>query len=608
MTVVVQRSFDDLGTPLYDVTFCVVDIETTGGAAADGGITEIGAVRLRGGERLGTFQTLVNPGRAIPTAITVLTGITETMVVPAPRIDAVLPALAEFVGDAVIVGHNVRYDLGFLNAALERTDRPRFANRSIDTCALARRLVRDEVPDCKLGTLAARYRLPNQPSHRALDDALATGDLLHVLLERAGSLGVSGLDDLLALPTMSGHAQASKLKLTTSLPRAPGVYRFRDRTGRVLYVGKATDLRARVRSYFSSDARRKIGQLLRETVAIDHEVCTSPLEAAVREVRLIHDLQPRFNRQAKVWSKYAYLKLTLNEPFPRLSVVRTAKDDGGLYLGPLSSAGFARRVAEAIESTVPLRRCSTRLGRSAGGRNAPCTAAQLGVATCPCAGSISAAAYAEIVDRTVRGLTTDPHLLLDPLRDRMHLLAADDRFEEAADVRNRASTLAQALRRQRRLDGLRRAGRVVLRLPDHGQVELDHGRLVATRPPPATAGLPDAPTPQIALDLPAAGCLTTGGGISQDRPGDLRVEARSLFSAGRGDNEPRGPLGIIEPRPPLLLDPLPLDLADELACIAAWLDRHAHGLELVHSDGGLSSAIPAIDSFEPAPGPIVGRR
>jgi DNA polymerase III subunit epsilon len=587
MVLAGQRSFDDLGTPLHQVTFCVVDIETTGGAAADGGITEVGAVLLRGGECLGTFQTLVNPGQAIPPAITVLTGITASMVQPAPRIEAVLPALLEFAGDAVIVGHNIRYDLGFLNAAYERASYPRLVNRSIDTCALARRLVRDEVPDCKLGTLAARFRLDHVPSHRALDDALATGDLLHLLLERAGSLGVTGLDDLLSLPTMAGHPQAGKLKLTANLPRSPGVYRFRDRTGRVLYVGKATDLRARVRSYFSSDSRRKVGQLLRETASIDHDVCANVLEAAVREVRLIHELQPRFNRQAKTWSRYAYLKLTLNEPFPRLSVVKATRDDGGLYLGPLPSTTFARKVAEAIETTVPLRRCTARVSRGGGGREAPCTAAQLGVATCPCAGTITAAAYADIVERAIRGLTVDPRVLLDPLRDRMHALAATERYEEAADVRDRAAALAQALRRQRRLDTLRRAGRIVLSLPDRAQVELDHGRLVASHPPAPADGSPAADTAgpaQVALDLATAG------------RSPRRLHADGARAAG-------GPVAasgaLFEARPRLLLDPLPRDLADELACVAAWLERHAHSVELVHSEGELASAIPAIASFEP---------
>src|SRR3954453_22996129 len=112
-----QRSFDELGTPLRDVTFCVLDLETTGGSPSDDSITEIGAIKVRGGECLGTFQTLVNPGRAIPPSITILTGISDAMVVPAPRIEHVLPSLLEFCRDSVIVGHNVRFDVGFLNAA-----------------------------------------------------------------------------------------------------------------------------------------------------------------------------------------------------------------------------------------------------------------------------------------------------------------------------------------------------------------------------------------------------------------------------------------------------------------------------------------------------------
>jgi DNA polymerase III subunit epsilon len=559
-----QRSFDDLGVPLHDVTFCVIDLETTGGAPDVDRITEVGAVRLRGGECLGTFQTLVNPGRAIPPSITVLTGITEAMVVPAPRIEAVLPSLLEFVGDAVIVGHNVRFDLGFLRAALDRAERPVLANRSVDTVALAKRLVRDEVPNLRLGTLASRLRLPHRPSHRALDDALATGDLLHVLLERAAGLGVLGLDDLLALPTMQGHAQAAKLPLTARLPREPGVYLFRDRTGRILYVGKATNLRQRVRSYFSGETRRKVGPLLRETHAIDHEVCHHPLEAAVREVRLIHQHAPRYNRHGRDWQKYVYLKLTTNEAFPRLSVVRAARLDGGCYLGPLPSTRFARRVAEAIESIVALRRCTAR--PPATPRSAPCAPAQLGVATCPCAGTITAAAYADLVGTVLRGLTTDPELLLEPLRSRMQALAGADRFEEAADVRDRAAALAGAIRRQRRLDGLRRAGRLVVDLPAGG-AELRHGRLVR-------AWGPSGPGPE-----------PTG-----TAPGAVAVAVAATLPA----------VGI----PLELRDPLPRDQADELACVGAWLDHRAGEVRVRHCDGGLAMPLPALPTFVPAPGAV----
>lgn len=540
----VQRSFDDLGTPLAEVTFCVFDVETTGTSAVDAAICEIGAVKVRGGECLGTFATLVNPGVPIPPHITYLTGITEAMVAPAPPIEAVLPAFVEFAGDAVLVGHNVRFDVGFLRAALARAGYAPPANRVVDTCALARRLVRDEVPNLRLATLAERLRLPHRPTHRALDDALATVDLLHLLLERAASFGVLGLDDLLELPTIRGHPEAGKLRLTTALPRAPGVYLFRDAAGRILYVGKATNLRARVRSYFGGDERRKVGALLRETAAVDHIVCANPLEAAVLEVRLIHEHRPRFNRRAKAWQRYAYVKLTLDERFPRLAVVRAPRaGDGCLYVGPLPSVGMARQVVEAVESAAPIRRCARRPPRRP--LPAPCTPAQLGVAACPCAGACSEQEYAAIVARVVRGLTSEPQLLLDPLLARMRALADAQRYEEAADVRDRAVALARALARQRRLEALHRSGRLVVDVPGEGGAVLLAGQLVEAWGPSG----PDGQT--VAW---------------------LRSATASPPSPG----------------------PLPREVADELACVAAWLEERANRARLIRCDGEWAWPLPAL--------------
>lgn len=332
-----QRSFDELGSPLHNVTFCVFDVETTGGNAETCQITEIGAVKVRGGEVLGTFRSLVNPGCAIPRNITVITGITDQLVLPAPSIDQVLPAFLEFMGGAVVVGHNVRFDWAFLHAAIRVWGGPMLGNQRIDTLALARRLLADEMPQFSLGELARRLRLPHQPAHRALDDAWATTDLLHVLIERATSWGVTGLDDLVALPTIAGHPQWKKLSLTNDLPRKPGVYLFHDVDGRALYVGKATDLRSRVRSYFSSDTRRKVAQLLRETHRISHRVCSNTLEAEVVELRLIHELRPRFNQKNKRPFSPTWVKLTTAEQFPRLAIVRN-NTAPGCYLGPFPFA------------------------------------------------------------------------------------------------------------------------------------------------------------------------------------------------------------------------------------------------------------------------------
>ncbi len=552
-----QRSFDDLGTPLAEVTFCVVDLETTGASPAECGITEIGAVKVRGGECLGTFQTLVNPGRAIPPEIVVLTGITESMVHPAPRIEAVLPTLAEFMGGCVLVGHNLRFDVSFLDAAYTRRGWDRLGHPMVDTHALARRLVRDEVPNCRLGTLASRLRLDHRPTHRALDDALATTDLLHLLLERAAGVGVLGLDDLLALPRLGGHPNAAKLRLTAALPRTAGVYLFEDVAGRVLYVGKATNLRQRVRSYFSGDDRRKVGPLLRETQRIRHLPCRSTLEAAVAEIRLIQQHQPRYNQHGKRRGSWSYVKLTLGEPFPRLSVVRSGRADGAAYLGPLSTR-LAQVVVDAVHTVVPLRRCAERIPIGGGRRDAPCAPAQLGVAHCPCAGGVDARQYSTHVDTVVRAFGGDADVLLGALHDRMHALAGASRYEEAADARDRAAALAGALRRQHRLDALRRTGTLHVRFDDGSGAELRGGRLVRTWEPRVTEAL------ALGLEWPVADD-TTGA-------------------------------------------PLTPSEADELACVAAWLDAAPPGVRVEVVEGGPWVPPVGVRSFAPAPSALAARR
>ena len=476
MSLAIQRSFDDFGAHLSEVPFCVLDLETTGGSAADLGITEIGAVRYRGGVETGRFHTLVNPGLPIPPFITILTGITHAMVVEAPRVSEVMPAFIEFLGDAVIVGHNVRYDLSFLNAAAEAHGYGRLPNRSVDTLGLARRLVHSEIRDLTLGSLAAYARSPVAPSHRALDDALATAHLLWWLLERAGTIGVTHLDDLLALPTARGRADYRKITLADGLPRRPGVYLFRDRRGEVFYVGKAKDLRSRVRSYFYGDTRRSVQQMLRELDSVDHRVCDTELEAEVTELRLIAAHRPRHNKRSKPPRSSHWVRLT-NEAFPRLSLARTVVPDALFHLGPFRTQTSARVVMEALWDALPVRRCTHRPGS----RVAPCPFAQLGAAMCPCDGTLSREEYLPVVETLVRAVDADPGLILGRLEARIVGLAGEQRFEEAGWVRDRHRAVARALERRRAWMAMQRAGMVRAEGSDGGAL-IDRGRLIASWP------------------------------------------------------------------------------------------------------------------------------
>jgi DNA polymerase-3 subunit epsilon len=489
-----QRTFEDMEAALHAVPFCVLDLETTGATAADCEITEIGAVKYLGGELVGTFQTLVNPGTAIPPFITVLTGITQAMVVEAPAIGEALPAFLEFVGDAVIVGHNVRFDLSFLNASAERLGYGRLANRSVDTLGLSRRLVRSEVRNLKLSSLAAHFRAPHPPTHRALDDAKATAHVFWALLERAGTLGVTHLDDLLTLPTARGSAHYAKIELTADLPRRPGVYFFHDRDGSVIYVGKAKNLRSRVRSYFYGDDRRSVAQMLRDLERIDYRVCETELEAEVVELRLIAEHTPRYNRRSRPPRSQTWIKLT-TERFPRLSMVRTVRDDAALYLGPFRSRKAAEVVVHAIWDAVPIRRCNT----ASMTRAAACSYGQLGTALCPCDGTVGEAVYQAVVDQVRNGIDDDPALMLDALRGRMSRLARDRRFEDAAEVRNRYQSLARTIERRRAWQSLTAAGTLWAEEASGDGVAIRHGRLVASwnarSQPPLVAAEDPALTP-----------------------------------------------------------------------------------------------------------------
>jgi len=193
-------------TLLSDITFAVIDLETSGGSPKSGaGITEIGVVKVRGGVVLGTFQSFVDPGHSLPPFITQLTGITDDMLLSAPFIDEVLPTLFAFLGapeETVLVAHNSPFDMSFLKAAALVHAYPWPNYLTVDTARLARAVLdRDEVINCKLGTLAEFFKTETSPNHRALDDALATVDVLHGIIERLAGHKVRTFEEMRSFPS-----------------------------------------------------------------------------------------------------------------------------------------------------------------------------------------------------------------------------------------------------------------------------------------------------------------------------------------------------------------------------------------------------------------------
>ncbi|MEZ5097583.1 MAG: DEDD exonuclease domain-containing protein [Nocardioides sp.] len=488
-----QRSLDELGRPLRELTFCVVDLETTGGSAEGGSmITEIGAVKVRGGEVLGEFQTLVNPHTPIPAFIAVLTGITSGMVADAPSIETALPAFLEFAQGCVLVAHNAPFDVGFLQhfAALQGRPWPSF--EVLDTARLARRVItREDAPNCKLSSLARVFHSTTTPNHRALADARATVDVLHGLMERLGGLGVHTLEELQTFSAHVSAAQRRKRHLAEGLPHQPGVYLFRDQLGRVLYVGASRDLRTRVRSYFTaSETRSRMGEMVAAAESVTGIACATPLEAAVRELRLIGEHKPPYNRRSRFPEKTHFVKLT-REPWPRLSLVRRVAEDGADYLGPFASRRTAELCLAALHEAFPVRQCSGRLPAQPAG--SPCVLAEMDRCTSPCDGSIDAPAYGVLVEELRRALAADPTTVVAALTRRMGGLAQDQRFEEARVHRDRLSAFLRGAARTQRLGALARCAELVAtRREDDGRWAVHvvrFGRLAAAGviPPGADA-------------------------------------------------------------------------------------------------------------------------
>lgn len=513
----VQTCFDDLGTPLSEVTFVVVDLETTGGSPTACAITEIGAVKVRGGQVLGEFATLVDPGQPIPAFIATLTGITDASVAGAPRIAAVLPTFLDFCRGAVLVAHNARFDVGFLRANARRLGLRWPGPAVLDTVTLARHVLGDEVRNHRLATLAPHFGSPTVPIHRALDDARATVDVLHGLLERIGNLGVTSWEDLEVFSNRVPPARRQKRHLADGLPQSPGVYLFHGPGDEVLYVGTSVNLYRRVRSYFTAaESRARIGEMLQVATRVTPIVCQTRLEAQVRELRAIADHRPRYNRRSRDPNRAPWLKLT-DEPFPRLSMVRTVRRNGRTtYLGPFSSASAAEQAMAALHEVFALRQCTTRLPVTpTPGRVTACVLADLGRCGAPCIGAQPRDQYLKVVTDVTAVITGAVTPLTTHLMATIHRFASSQRYEDAARQRDRLEAFLTAAERTQRREPLTvNAELMAARRRNVGGWEIvlvRHGRLAGT----AVTERGEDPRPTIAA-LQAGGEVVvapTGGSL-----------------------------------------------------------------------------------------------
>jgi DNA polymerase III epsilon subunit family exonuclease len=385
---------------LEEAEFVVFDLETTGLSAARSRICELGAVRVRALEPVDSFQSLVNPGVALPEPVARLTGLREQELRGAPPASTVVRRFLSFAGDDLLVAHNARFDQRFLERQLLLLHDRRLSEPPLCTAALARRLLEGRVRRVGLASLAHFFGVPTRPCHRALPDAEATAQVLVHLIGLAQEIGARRLSDLRALAAPRKRRVYGKRFLARGAPSRPGVYLFRDRHDLVLYVGRARDLRARLRSYFRSERQRpSVEAALFALARIEWRELGSELEAALEELRLIRELAPPANSRGRRKENGVYLRRRGDE------LVVSKKPSP---LGPIPSRRRASLAARALASS---------------------TGAEL--------------------DGLLQG---GP---LPRLQARLADLAENLRYEEAARLRDRIEALEHVVERLRRLERLR---------------------------------------------------------------------------------------------------------------------------------------------------------
>ncbi len=385
---------------LEEAEFVVFDLETTGLSAGRCQICEFGAVRVRALEPVDSFQALVNPGVALPEPVAHLTGLREQELRRAASVSTVLGRFLSFAGDELLVAHNARFDQRFLERQLVLLHGRRLSEPPLCTAALARRLLEGRLRRVGLASLAYFFGVPTRPCHRALPDAEATAQVLVHLIGLAQERGARRLSDLRALAAPRRRRVYDKRSLARGAPTRPGVYLFRDRHGQVLYVGRARDLRARLRSYFRSERQRpSVEAALLALERIEWRVLGSEIEAALEELRLIRELDPPANSRGRRKEHGLYLRRR-GEDF---IVTKKASE-----LGPFASRRRVTLAARALAASTP-----------------------------------------EELDGLLRG---GP---LPRLRARLLHLAENLRYEEAARLRDRIEALEHVVERLRRLERLR---------------------------------------------------------------------------------------------------------------------------------------------------------
>ena len=439
-----SNSLSSQADSLSEIRFTVICVKTLNDLQSNADVVEVVCVKIRGGHIAETLHMQFNPPNQVPEAFTRATGLYKNRLQNRQTLENALPELAAFVGRDVIIWANPP---GKTNAVHRYFKLTQPKERQFFMASLSRKLM-PELSRHHLPEWAHAFGLDADGFGRAEKMAIVSAKVFVNFLALLGRQGIESYSQLLDLcPTVPDRTHRTRNDLAfdrnrlKDYPTQPGVYFMKNRTGDILYVGKAKNLRNRLRSYFQKQSRlpSKIAAMMRQVAMIDVTVVGSELEALLLESRLIKQLQPFFNKKVKNYHRMVFMSVSVGEAFPRVSMSPDSDNPENAYFGPFQRPSALMEKLEVLNRVFRLRDCSDKEFNAH--RQHPCMKFELGQCSGPCAGKITETDYRAQVADFLRFLAQEPCDAVDGLIARREAYTEALLFEKAAVMQDRLEQL-----------------------------------------------------------------------------------------------------------------------------------------------------------------------
>lgn len=427
-------------------TFCIIDFETTGLSGIHDRVIEVGIVKIRKNKIIDTFSSLVNPGIIIPEKIKMLTGISNEDLAYAPTFDDIALKIKSFITNSILVAHNLSFDYSFLYNEFKRSEIELPQLRTLCTLKLSKKLFPD-LESKSLGSLVKHFKVRHKNVHRALGDSIATAKILIKMISILQSRNeTQTIDDLIRFSSERNinpqNINGDLNFVEYDIPQNPGVYFFKDKYDKIIYVGKSKSLRKRISNHFQDSAPKKSKKIIKKSVKFEFSETKSELSALIKESELIKELTPSLNKLLKKYPKSYFLKINKSSSFPIPEMTNEFYFDGSDYFGPFIRNEDVKTIINIINKSFELRECDDKFFKKAKG----CYLSDIGRCVSPCTNN-SVEKYNRELEKVYQFLSGKNAIAIDRLLSKMKSYSENKKYEEAADVRDTLKILMNQINR-----------------------------------------------------------------------------------------------------------------------------------------------------------------